>query len=136
MTKITPQIIQITLLTGDIAPRIRSAQTFDEATSIVSGMRHSITGSQSEKIDYTIAYEDGFLFSGTSKIRREEYVDFSELATASIRDYLSDDPDVRQMIAKIDPSGNRRASLRHIAEKYEFGSWLSDTPHQSSGMKI
>jgi hypothetical protein len=124
------------MVTGDLAPIIRSAVNFEEATRIVSGMRHSINGSQSEKIEFTIKYDDGFSFSGTSKIELANYADFRQLASATIRSYLSEDPNIREMVDRTDPTAQRRAAARDLAGKYDFGSWLNHIDSPSIGMKI
>lgn len=40
------------------------------------------------------------------------------------------------MLTKVDPSGNRRADFRSIAERYDFGFLLAEIEPQPFGMKI
>jgi hypothetical protein len=136
MSKISAQIIQITLATGPFAGRTRSALNFAEASKITNDFRDPINGAPYDKIDYTIAFEDGYVFEGSAKIDNRSHADFSEVSTRYIRDFLDEAPLKIELISRLDPEGNRRADLQAIAQKYDFGSWLSHVEPDQSAFRI
>lgn len=136
MTKIAPRIIKIIQATGEHPLGSYYCSNFDEASTIVRNLRNSINGPQSEKIDFEIEFEDGFRFPGTSKIEQGIHSCFSELASSTIRSYLSDEEIVVALRAKSDPSGEKQAYAKELAEKYDFGSWLKHVENEPVGMKM
>ncbi len=137
MSKIQPQVIQITLATGAFAGCTRSARTFDDATIAINGMPHiSSDGSQYEKIDFTIAFVDGYIFAGSAKIDQRGHVDFGDVSTRYLLDFLSDDPAILETLDCIDPTGDRRALMKDIAEKYDFGPRLAHVLPEPPAIKI
>lgn len=128
--KIAPKNIRLTLATGidGYFNKVASVTTFDAASQMINTWRTGIVGDQDEKVDFSIAFEDGFIYSGYMKINRSEYVDFSLKATRYLRDILSDDLATQRMRNLADPSGTKRLECVTIAEKYDFGTAIVQEP--------